>query len=113
MADVRNAVKQRGAPADWHFVVVCDEAGWKDYASFSATEPGLLAGASYSTDPRLRWTFLRGSDLNPDQPQTTATALSVALNSVPVPSKTNGKPTASTHQYVAMAHRTAGRRIAQ
>ena len=93
MSGVREAVKQRGAPAGWHFVVVCDEAGWKDLASFSAEQSGLLTGASYSTDPRLHWTFLRGSDLDAEQPQATAAVISVALRSVPTQKSTPQLPT--------------------
>ncbi len=83
MSGVRDAAKQRGVPAGWHFVVVCDEAGWKEYASFSHEERGLLTGAGYSTDPQLRWTFLRGSALDANQPEATATILSTSLESVP------------------------------
>ncbi len=83
MSGVREAIKRQGAPADWHFVVVCNEAGWKDYTSFSRQEVGLLTGASYSTDPRLGWTFLRGSDLDAEQTQTTARIVAAALNTVP------------------------------
>ena len=83
MAEVRDVVKHRGAPAGWHFVVVCDEAGWKEYARFSRQERGLLSGVSYSTDPNLRWTFLRGTELNVDQPEAVAEMLSTALESVP------------------------------
>ncbi len=82
MANVRELVKIHGAPADWHFVVVCDEAGWKDYVSFSGRHAATLEDASYSTDPQLRWTFLRGSDLSTDTESTRAT-LSLALGSLP------------------------------
>lgn len=83
MTNVRDAIKKQGSPAGWHFVVVCDEAGWKDYTSFSRQEAGLLSGASYSTDPRLRWTFLRGSNLDAEQPQSAARLVSAALNTLP------------------------------
>jgi hypothetical protein len=83
MSGVRDAAKRQGVPANWHFVVVCDEAGWKEYTSFSSHEDGLLAGAGYSTDPRLRWTFLRGSQLDTDQPQAAATMVSMAIENVP------------------------------
>ena len=101
MSGVRNAVKQLGAPAGWHFVVVCDDAGWKDYASFSARETGLLSGASYSTDLRLHWTFLRGADLDVEQPQATATVVSMALSSVPMQKSTPRMPASgkATRQY--------------
>ena len=100
LSGVRNAAKLRGVPADWHFVVVCDETGWKDYTSFSQAA-GLLSGASYSTDAQLRWTFLRGSQLNVDQPQTAATMLSMALESVP--SHNQFAPSAKTARQLSIA----------
>ena len=100
MIGVREAVRQHGAPADWHFVVVCDEAGWKEYASFGSDSPGSLADAGYNTDPRLRWTFLRGSELNAGQPQTIASTLSMALKSVPYRQQTpQPAPSARTRTY--------------
>lgn len=115
MSAVRDAVKQHGAPADWHFVVVCDDAGWKDYASFSRSEAGLISGSSYSTDPRLHYTFLRAGERNLQQPQSAAAAVSLALSSVPVQRSapqlvTSAKP---ARQYVAMARHSDARPGAQ
>ncbi len=83
VSELREAVKQHGAPADWHFVVVCDETGWQEYASFARDTPGLLTDAGYSTDPRLRWTFVRGSKLTGGQAQATTNLLAMALDGLP------------------------------
>ena len=115
MAGVREAARLRGVPADWHFVVVCDEVGWKDYTSFSQSETGMLTGANYSTDPRLRWTFLRGTELNAEQPETTATVIAAALESVPSDGNSPRlSPSAKPHQYsIAMAHRRGTKTMQQ
>ncbi len=106
LAGVRSAVRQIGAPADWHFVVVCDEMGWKEFTSFSHREAGLLSNASYSTDPRLHWTFLRGSQIDIEQPQTVVTAVTMALGKIPTRKSAPEVPVVrSTRQYIAMAQR--------
>jgi hypothetical protein len=51
--------------SSWHFIVVCDESGWKDYAAFSNTPARVLENASADTDLALHTTFLRGSRLLP------------------------------------------------
>ena len=106
LPSIREAVRQRGISADWHFVVVCDEAGWKEYTSFSRMETGLLSGADYSTDTRLHWTFLRGSELQTGDPQAAADVLTMALDSLPrqKSSPAGAAPQNSTRQYgIAMA----------
>ena len=105
MTGLRNVVKQRGAPANWHFVVVCDEAGWKEYTSFSRDARGTFSGAGYSTDPQLRWTFLRGADLSTEQPQATAGVLDRALDTIPATNAPGrASPDRPSRQYsVAMA----------
>jgi hypothetical protein len=116
LSGVRHAVRQQGAPADWHFVVVCDEAGWKEYTSFSQRQTGMLTSASYSTDPRLHWTFLRGSDLSAEQPQMTAAVVTMALRSVPLQKSAPQLPSSgrSTRQYViAMAPHNNSSPLAQ
>jgi hypothetical protein len=59
---VRDAAAQFHTPG-WHFIVVCDESGWKDYAAFSEKPAAVLANASADTDLSQRTTFLRGSRL--------------------------------------------------
>ena len=60
---VREAAAQYHTPG-WHFIVVCDENGWKDYAAFSETPAAVLADASADTDIASRTTFFRGSRLS-------------------------------------------------
>ncbi len=57
------AVKYR--TPSWHFIVVCDESGWKDYAAFSSTSARALENESADTNLALHTTFLRGSRLLP------------------------------------------------
>lgn len=80
---LRDAVRHRGAPADWHFVVVCDEAGWSDYASFAGREATRMVHAGYSTDRAMRLTVVRGSRLEAEDEQVAEEVLSVALRGVP------------------------------
>ena len=82
MTEVRDAIKRRGAPSGWHFVVVCDEVGWSDYASFSGKAGAHLLQADFQTDRDEHWTFLRGSHL-PDGGQAAAVMLKAALVGVP------------------------------
>ena len=60
----REAAAAAKAPADWHFVVVCGEDGWKDYMAFSQQSAARLSGASSDTDFANRTTFLRGTRLD-------------------------------------------------
>ncbi len=52
-----------GTPDNWHFVVVCDEAGWDAYASFAGNNVKEIKAAAENTDRALRFTFVRGSSL--------------------------------------------------
>jgi nitroreductase len=61
--EVREAVVKYHASA-WHFVVVCDEASWKDYASFSGTPASVLENASADTNRSLNTIFIRGARWN-------------------------------------------------
>lgn len=61
VARARTAADDAHAPADWHFVVVCGEDGWKDYMAFSNTGESTLANASADTDVANKTTFLRGT----------------------------------------------------
>lgn len=62
VAQVRKAADQYSA-GNWHFIVVCDEQGWRDYAAFSNTPAEQLANANADTNFGMRTTFLRGSRL--------------------------------------------------
>lgn len=60
---VRDAAVRKNAPADWHFVVVCGEDGWKDYTAFSLAGESALRDSASDTDFENRTTFLRGTRL--------------------------------------------------
>ncbi|MBS1815529.1 MAG: hypothetical protein JSS87_11685 [Acidobacteria bacterium] len=60
---MRLIVRRQNAP-DWHYVLVCDEQGWKDYAIFSSTDAKLLQQATTDTDMIQHTTFVRASRLN-------------------------------------------------
>ena len=64
MLDVREAVKRRGAPSGWRFLVVCDESGWRDVASITGKDSSALRLAEFSTDTTEHVTFLRGSHMD-------------------------------------------------
>ena len=83
MMRMRDAVRHHGAPSGWHFVVVCDESGWKDYASFSGEKETGLTSASFHTDAQSHRTFVRGSRLDEGSRQQTDGILAAALESVP------------------------------
>jgi hypothetical protein len=51
-------------PQDWHFVVVCNEPSWKEYASFSKRTSAELEDASADTDLDQRTTFFRADRLS-------------------------------------------------
>ena len=59
LAAVRNAALRYNAPADWHFVMVCGEEGWKAYAPFSNRTATELARTSADTDLTGRSTYFR------------------------------------------------------
>lgn len=88
MSNIRQAVKQHGAPSGWHFVVVCDETGWTDFASFSgvytSARKAALKSADFHTDRDLGWTFIRGSRLSSEPAQATMVLASI-LKDVPAP----------------------------
>ncbi len=85
MTSVREAVKRRGAPSGWHFVVVCDENGWTDYANLIASGGPTLDEATFHTDRSLHWTFVRGSRMEADSADAADTLLAVALKGTPAP----------------------------
>lgn len=59
---VRAAADKAGA-SNWHFVVVCDEPSWKDYAAFSNTPVAELEKANADTNVAERTTFVRAGRL--------------------------------------------------
>lgn len=83
MTQVREEVKRRGAPSGWHFVVVCDEGGWSDYASFSGKTDAHLRDADFETNRDEHFTFLRGSHLAEGSAKAAGVMLKAALLGVP------------------------------
>ena len=64
MQAVRRAVLSLNAPDNWHFILVCGEEGWRDYASYSKGEPDALANRAAETDFENHETFLRETKLD-------------------------------------------------
>ena len=64
LAQVQTLAKRFHAPDDWHFVMVCDAAGWSDYAAFSQRSQTELVNASADTDLAEQSTFFRGDRLS-------------------------------------------------
>lgn len=62
-SSLRAAARLKGTPDNWHFVVVCDEAGWDAYASFAGNKAHEIKAAAENTDRELHFTFVRGSRL--------------------------------------------------
>jgi hypothetical protein len=60
---VRVASAKFQTPQDWHFVVVCNEPSWKEYAAFSKRTSEELEEMSADTDLDRRTTFFRGDRL--------------------------------------------------
>jgi hypothetical protein len=59
LSDVRELAVAMHAPADWHFVVVCSEQGWQDYAAYTMNTSETLLAASADTNLEQHETFLR------------------------------------------------------
>ena len=57
---VRRAAEESGL-ANWHFVVVCNDEGWHDYAAFSNTSAETLEASATDTDVDTRTTFVRAA----------------------------------------------------
>lgn len=83
MTAVREAVKRRGAPSGWHFMVVCDESGWQDVAALTGHAVAHLKTVAYDTDKALQVTFLRGSLIGDTDSNAPAAMLNAALEGVP------------------------------
>ena len=64
MQAVKQAAASLHAPADWHFVVVCGEDGWKSYAAYSLDDSAALVHADADTHLAQRETFLREDRLD-------------------------------------------------
>lgn len=60
-ASLQREVRLVGAPDNWHYVLICDEAGWNDYAAFTGTAHAAMLDKAEVTDKDMRFTFVRGS----------------------------------------------------
>ena len=67
MQAVRFAAASMHAPNDWHFVVVCGEEGWKNYAAFSTHSEAVLEDAAADTDREQHTTYFREDRLHTPQ----------------------------------------------
>ncbi len=67
MQAVRSAAAVMHAPNDWHFVVVCGEDGWKDYAAFSTHGEAVLQAAAADTNLDQQTTYFREDRLHTPQ----------------------------------------------
>lgn len=59
---VRSAVASLHASVEWHYVVVCGEEGWKDYAAYAGNDAITIADAN--TNVQGRETFFRADRLD-------------------------------------------------
>ncbi len=66
---VRSTADRLHAPDGWHFVVVCGEEGWKQYAPFSPRGEEAIADAAADTDAEQHTTYLREDRLHTAQPR--------------------------------------------
>ena len=82
MTEVREAVRRRGAPSGWHFLIVCDESSWQDVAALTGQAATALRNADFQTDREQQVTFIRGSHVA-EQDGTAARLLNAALDGVP------------------------------
>lgn len=82
MTEVREAVRRRGAPSGWHFLVVCDEGSWEDVAAMTGHAATALRNVDFQTDQAMQMTFIRGSHVA-EQDGTAARLLNAALQGVP------------------------------
>lgn len=82
MTEVRDAVRRRGAPSGWRFLVVCDEGSWNDVAELTGKAAATLQNVDFQTDRAMQVTFIRGSHVA-EQDGTAARLLNAALDGVP------------------------------
>ncbi len=67
MQAVRSAAAAMHSPDGWHFVVVCGEDGWKDYAAFSTHGEAVLQAAAADTNLEQQTTYFREDRLHTPQ----------------------------------------------
>ena len=64
---VRATAARLQAPEDWHFVIVCGEQGWKDYAAVAQRGEVALDESAADTDLEEHVTYLRESRMRGSQ----------------------------------------------
>lgn len=82
LTQVREAVRRRGAPSGWHFLVVCDEGSWQDVAALTGKREAALREVNFQTDRAMQVTFLRGGNLSAEGDDA-GRLLNAALEGVP------------------------------
>lgn len=65
LAEVKAAAERLHSPS-WHFVVVCGDGGWWQYAALSKRSALTLENVVADTDLASRTTFLRADGLTPE-----------------------------------------------
>lgn len=55
------AAADRAGASNWHFVVVCDETGWQDYAAFATVSADELQQAAMDNNLPQRTSFVRAA----------------------------------------------------
>lgn len=61
MQAVKDVARSLHAPEDWHFVLVCGEEGWQNYAAFYGQDQEMSSDTVADTRLESRETFLRES----------------------------------------------------
>lgn len=69
-----HATADKSGARNWHFVVVCDEGGWQDYAAFAMVSADQLQAATTDTNVAERTTFVRASRVNTPEGSTSLAA---------------------------------------
>ena len=80
---VQAAARSMGVRSDWHIIVVCDDAGWSDYASFTGKSVAAVMETDEQTDLPTRTTFVRGSKLEINQKHAMERLLASAMEQMP------------------------------
>ncbi len=97
-AGVRAAATRVGVRDDWHIVVVCDDAGWGDYASFAGKSVAAVMESDQQTDAPMRTTFVRGSKIQASHSSDMDHLLASAMEQMPAAARPAvGKPRPQAH----------------
>lgn len=91
---LRKEARLVGTPDNWHFVVICDEAGWNDYATFTGNNRKAILNATENTDSDLRFTFVRASRITSENSQSLDLVLASAKKNMPAGTQIKQLPAA-------------------